>query len=361
MVYIGAENIISPLGDTAQENFEALTKGQTGLKLIPGGGIKDEDLYLSVINKIDGLDTIKAVEKSIQDSLSQVHQNELGRTELIISTTKGEINLLKNGDVQHATLDEYKRRISESLPWVKNTTLVSNACISGVLALIVGHDLISTNQVDSVIVTGVDMVSEFTIAGFQAFFAMSDGLCKPFDKNRDGINLGEGVATIIMSKNKAAFKSTPLQSLGGSAANDANHISGPSRTGEGLYRSMKNTLKNAQVNSNEIDFISAHGTATAYNDEMESIAFDRMDLCEVPLHSLKGYYGHTFGAAGMIESVICLQSMRANKLIACIGFEENGTSKPLNIIKQTTDKNLNTVLKTASGFGGCNASILFKK
>ncbi len=363
MVYIGAENIISPLGDSAEANFEALAQYKTGLKLVENAGNRNEALYISIMNDLEGFGIVKQTVNSIKASLQSIEFDQLKseRTILILSTTKGEIELLRNEESEAAALGKFKDQIVQHFPWISETLLISNACISGVLAIATAHDLIHSGQADHVIVAGADMLSEFTLAGFQSFFAISDEPCKPFDKNRKGINLGEGAASLILSRSKSIFKSQCFKSLGGSSANDANHISGPSRTGEGLYRTIKKTLLRANIKPEEIDFLSAHGTGTAYNDEMESIAFDRIGLVSTPLHSLKGSLGHTFGAAGVIEAAICLQSMRNNTMIASAGFEKQGTSRSINVLQKTEQKELNTILKTASGFGGCNASIIFQK
>ena len=152
-----------------------------------------------------------------------------------------------------------------------------------------------------------------------------------------------------------------MEYMDGSSSNDANHISGPSRTGDGLFRTVKKTLQFSNVNEKEIDFISAHGTGTIFNDEMESIAFDRLKMNAIPMNSLKGYFGHTLGAAGVIETAICLQSMRNNLLIKNLGFENQGTPKQINILTENKTLEVKTVLKTASGFGGCNASLILRK
>ena len=149
--------------------------------------------------------------------------------------------------------------------------------------------------------------------------------------------------------------------VSGSTSNDANHISGPSRTGEGLVRTIQKTLEFGGLNANEIDFISGHGTATIFNDEMESIAFDRLNLDQTSVNSLKAYFGHTLGAAGVIETAIAIQGLRENLLIKSLGFEKNGTSKKLNVIEKNKPAELNILLKTASGFGGCNASLIIRK
>ena len=115
------------------------------------------------------------------------------------------------------------------------------------------------------------------------------------------------------------------------------------------------------MSRNEIDYLSAHGTATLFNDEMEAVAFNRLGLDHTPLNSLKGYFGHTLGASGLLETIIGMQSLYQNTLIASTGFENLGVSQPLNIITKTTSKELRTFLKTASGFGGCNTAALFRK
>ena len=148
---------------------------------------------------------------------------------------------------------------------------------------------------------------------------------------------------------------------GAATSNDANHISGPSRTGEELSFAIKNALVEAGLTPADIGYISAHGTATPYNDEMEARAISLSGLSQVPVNSFKGYWGHTLGAAGIIESVAAVQSLRHNLLISSAGFADCGVSVPINIIKRNEALPLNACLKTASGFGGCNAAALYQK
>jgi len=128
-----------------------------------------------------------------------------------------------------------------------------------------------------------------------------------------------------------------------------------------LFLSIQAAIKEAGISQHAIDFISAHGTATLYNDEMEAVAFNRAELNKVPINSLKGYYGHTLGASGLLETVITIESLCRNLLISSKGFENPGVSQPLNIIQQHTEKEMKVALKTASGFGGCNSAVIFKK
>jgi 3-oxoacyl-[acyl-carrier-protein] synthase-1 len=189
--------------------------------------------------------------------------------------------------------------------------------------------------------------------------SLSPSACKPFDKNRDGLSLGEAASTIILSRNKTG--QNDIVHLGGASANDANHISGPSRTGEGSFIAIEKALKESGVNANEIDHISAHGTATPYNDEMESIAIDRHHLNEVPVSSFKGNYGHTLGAAGLVETSMLLHEMRSNIMLKTEGFSELGVSKKIHVVDRITKKELHTCLKMASGFGGSNAAMIIQK
>ena len=205
------------------------------------------------------------------------------------------------------------------------------------------------------------MVTKFILSGFNSFKALSNEPCRPYCATRTGINLGEVAASILVTKTPDYLTKEAVSILGEASCNDANHISGPSRSGEGLYRSVLSALKQASINAQAIDYISAHGTATSFNDEMEAIAFDRLGMNKIPLNSLKGYFGHTLGASGLLETIIAMHSLQQNMLFATLGFQELGVSKPINIIKENTAKKLTLFLKTASGFGGCNTAVIFKK
>jgi len=209
----------------------------------------------------------------------------------------------------------------------------------------------------NVIVSGCDVLSEFIVSGFQSFYSLSKSVCKPFDIDRTGLTLGEGAGTVVLSSDPDICLDPLIEIVNGAGSNDANHISGPSRTGEGLYIAINEVLKG----STDIDYISAHGTATPYNDDMESIALSRNNLTQIPVNSFKGFIGHTLGAAGIIESIFCFESMRENKLIKTYGLENAGTVEKINIFTENKQQPVNKVLKTASGFGGSNAAILFRK
>ncbi|MBA4058456.1 MAG: hypothetical protein C0490_27305 [Marivirga sp.] len=230
------------------------------------------------------------------------------------------------------------------------------------MALIVGKRMIHSGQYDHAVVVGADVLSRFVVSGFQSLHALSDEPCRPFDVDRKGINLGECAAAILLTSKPGELKTgANVIIAGGGLSNDANHISGPSRTGEELASAIRQALDESSLSKNEIDIISAHGTATLYNDEMEAKAFGLMGLETIPVNSLKGYFGHTLGAAGIAEVAMNAEGLIRNELIPSKGFERLGVSKDLNIIKSTESKPLKICLKTASGFGGCNAAIILQK
>ena len=372
-VFVVEDNIVSPLGFTTACNYGQLTSSMSGIKLHTNKQMSAEPFNASLFDDEFSLtqanNTYTKFEKlliaSIQNALAETDIDIKGRkTVLIISSTKGNISLLETGQ-SHSQLKKRislyasARLVAEHFNFLNQPIVVSNACISGLLAVITGMRLLKSGLYENAVIAGADVISKFVLSGFQAFQAVSAEPCKPFDKNRTGISLGEGAATVILSTNKKY--NNGLKVISGATGNDANHISGPSRTGEELCYIIKKVIKDAGLKANDINFISAHGTATIYNDEMEAKAIGLAELAHVPVNSLKGYYGHTLGAAGLIESVITIKSMKESTVLATKGFEQSGVSVPLNLSNVSSHTSLQNCLKIASGFGGCNAAVIFSK
>lgn len=375
-VFIVSDNILSPLGNNTAENFECLKKAISGVKIHTNKELSQEDFCASLFDDNRQLldDTrggsYTKFEQLLIASIKDALQNcgiEPGskKTLLVISSTKGNIGLLES----QPYTPELKRRIAlhhsaklvaDHFRFVNEPLVISNACISGLLALLTGKRMIESGQFENVVVAGADVISQFILAGFQSFQAVSAQPCRPFDAERNGINLGEGAATIILSSSQI-YSGQRVRISGGAVSNDANHISAPSRTGDELSRAITTSLKQAGLSSKDIDFISAHGTATLYNDEMEAKAIAMAGMESVPVNSLKGYFGHTLGAAGLIESVISLHSLEQGLVIPSRGFNKLGVSKPVNICSTLLPGTFNNCLKTASGFGGCNAALVLSK
>ncbi len=364
MIYIGAEHILSSLGKTAEDNFNAALAGNSGIKTTrESQAFSNKPLGILVdFKNIEGYSKVESMcISSALNCLSGINSSTFSdRWLIILSTTKGDIDQLEKGNIDKAKPSYLGERIAENLPINGEMIVISNACISGLLAAITAHDLITVDNYQHALVIGVDAVSKFTTMGFESFYALSENPSSPFDKNRTGLSLGEAASSLVLSKSKEIFKQSPMTFSGGASANDANHISGPSRTGEGLVRAINLAMDIAKVNGDEIDFISAHGTGTKFNDDMESIAFSRCGLSRVPINSMKGYFGHTLGAAGTLELSMSIQSMRNGQMLKTMGCTSPQTSEQINVLLENKKTRLNTVLKTASGFGGCNAAAIIK-
>ena len=245
--------------------------------------------------------------------------------------------------------------ISEYFQAGNRVEVISNACISGVSALIVAKRWIESGRYKKVIVAGGDILSHFITSGFLSFRSISSERCCPYDARRDGLNLGEACGAILLS---SEGNDTDIILSGGAISNDANHISGPSRTGDGLYLAIRQAMEEAAVLAEDVSFMNTHGTATVYNDEMESKAIHLAGLETVPVHSLKSYFGHTLGASGVIESIICIHELKENVLFGTLGYEKPGVSMPILVQADHQEIPMKHCIKTASGFGGCNAAIV---
>ncbi|MCB0456235.1 MAG: beta-ketoacyl synthase N-terminal-like domain-containing protein [Flavobacteriaceae bacterium] len=376
-VYLSHNSIVSALGFNSPEVVRKIAQEISGISLQNDKELFPEPFYASVVSsekleeeflKLNPKKAYTRLEKMMLLALqpvietSNVQMDE--KVGLIISTTKGNIDVLENKSPfskERAYLSALGKEIQDFFGFKTEPILLSNACVSGVLAIAVAKRLIQQGIFSDVFIVAGDIVTQFTLSGFSSFQAMSSQPCKPYSKDRDGITLGELSASVLITSNKENLCKEAICVLGDASCNDANHISGPSRTGEGLYRSVSGALQEACLSTRDIDFISAHGTATLFNDEMEAVAFNRLSMQDTPLHSLKGYLGHTLGASGLVETIIGMHSLAQNMLYTSLGLGSMGVSLPLNVITKPEYKNIKTFLKTASGFGGCNTAVIFQK
>ena len=386
VITLVSDNIISSIGFTTDDNYRNVKQGTSGLCFYSGNFDLPEAFVASMID-VEKLDDEfsrlqnqkpetgnqkpvnytkleKAAILSISEALKNTEINPCDEKVLfVLSTTKGNIFLLESFHRGYYELEQiYLWRSAELIAGYFNNPntpiTISNACISGAQALIAAKRALQTRKHKYLIVTGIDMLSPFIVSGFQSFKALSPGKCKPFDASRDGLNIGEAAATIILTDKKEKYLRTGAVVLSaGAIRNDANHISGPSRTGEGAYLALRNVCEG--INTNELAFINAHGTATPYNDEMESIAITRASLQHIPVTCQKGYFGHTLGAAGVVESIISTRALKDRIVLKTHGFKTSGVSHQLQIVKKTQPISGNHCINMLSGFGGCNAALLW--
>ena len=365
-MYIQHYNIVTPLGFDLPTTARLLLRERSAIARYPMYGqltdvclskIGDgaiESRFQQVVERND----FSRLEKLLLLAIAPIfHKIKITpRTALILSSTKGNISALADGD-SAPLLSTLAQKMANAIGVTTTPIVVSNACVSGVMALSVADRLLKADAYDNAIVLAGDEISEFVLSGFQSFQAMSAQPCRPYDAQRDGITLGEATAVAYVTREATGAKA---QLLGSSSINDANHISGPSRTGEGLYLSVLNALDEAKLRPEQIDLINAHGTGTLYNDEMESNAFMRAGLLSPPLNSYKGYFGHTLGTSGLLETVLTIEFARHKILLKSLNYETLGVSQPINVLKQTQHTEVKHLLKTASGFGGSNTALAIK-
>ena len=356
VVCIG-ESILSPLGATPAENFAAVCRGESALQRYEGmfgvcepfvASLMDRSLWTAPGRTFFDSIVIEAARRAVEaagiDPASP-------RTVFVLSTIKGNIEYI---DTQDVTLACSARRLADAFGNPNPAVVVSNACISGLAALLQGRRMLLSGRFDHVVVVGAEVQSRFIVTGFQSLKALSEAPCKPFDAARDGLNLGEAAAAVVLG-----FGESGWELVDGAVRNDANHISGPSRTGEGSYKALRYVLKH--TSPEELAFVNVHGTSTLYNDEMEAIAIDRAGLLDVPVNALKGVFGHTMGAAGILESILSMHAVDAGLVLPTRGFSELGVSRPVRVSAVSGQTDKQAFVKLLSGFGGVNGALLFRK
>jgi len=372
-VHIASDAILNSIGLSTAEVYESMKQLRSGSKAVSDYTLSEPIAMLSCIDKERFYSIFSTQDMELFSFFEQIQiyviQEALKNTAIdpsqsdvlfIFSTTKGNIDLIEpkymlDEPTEKIFLWNSAKRITTYFRNPNPCITISNACISGTQAIIRGAEILKSGKYNHIIVIGADCISPFVVSGFQSFKALSDEMCRPFDAYRKGLNIGEGAAAVILSKNIH----TKPQIWGGNVTNDANHISGPSRTGEGLYRGLQKTIQG--IDLHEISFINAHGTATPYNDEMEAIALERAGLQNIPVNSYKAYFGHTLGAAGIMETILSARALQNGEILASLGFEEMGVTTNINIQGSFGKSNKPFCIKTASGFGGCNGVLAIKK
>lgn len=355
MAYIVAHNILSPLGVTSRENYLAVRDGRSELRSYTAKDLGvAEPATASLIADAKFSSFEQKAGASVNEAISQLPSDFVwGKSLLILSSTKGDSSRL--GDSSW-TLGDSARNIAGSAGISTEPIVVSNACISGLSAIILACRLVDDMVCDTVVVCGIDEVSSFVTSGFQSLKALSPSSCRPFDMERNGLNLGEAAATVIISRRRVPGC---RHIDDGVVSNDAYHLTSPSRTADGQTRCLTRLL--GVTDKENIGFVNLHGTATFFNDQMESIAIRNVGLSELPANALKGYFGHTLGAAGVLETIVSLLAAEDGVVLATRGFEQLGVSGKVNLSASERSAGKYCFIKMLSGFGGCNAAVLIDK
>jgi len=242
---------------------------------------------------------------------------------------------------------------------------VSSACASGTAAIGLATQCIRRGEADLVLAGGVDALSRFVVAGFWLLRALASQEVRPFDRRRDGLALGEGAGVVVLEERERALRrgATPLaEVLGFGSSGDAHHMTGPSPEGDGVVRAAHAALRDAATGSDAVEFINAHGTGTPFNDRMESIAIKRVfgaRARRIPVDSVKPIVGHTLGAAGALEAIVCVGAIREGIVPPTVNYAEPDPECDLDYVPgEARALQVRRALSLSSAFAGSNAALL---
>ncbi len=369
-VVISKVACVTALGSGPDALWQGLLDGRSGIAQLQR--FNCENYVSSLAACIE--DLTAPLEGSRLDPLLEQLAEQLGEVpqdaRLLVASTKGEIDRLdvsvRAGEAlpQAVLFEPLLKKISRRFGLRDGGMNINAACASSTIALARSAALVAAGQAEVVLVYAADIVSEFVFSGFSALQALSAEPCKPFDKQRQGLNLGEaGVALLLMSEARAARQAQPPLAtiVGWGAANDAHHVTAPARDGSGLFLACRAALKKAAINAAQIAAINAHGTGTPYNDAMELTAFQNLFADDLPpLHGIKGSVGHCLGAAGGLEVLVAGYALQQQMIPGTLGCEQPEDTGQRRISVAPQEICGDYLLCTNSGFGGINAALVLQ-
>ncbi len=362
-------NAVTPYGEGIDVCWQGLLSNQTSID-----DIKRFDTRHFKSNKaatIKGL--VSRNEKSLVFQMMERLKENINNSipedaDLMLASLNGEIDFLEDEMLTGKKSSEESRlglllaKTHDLFKVRGKGMLISAACASSSVAIARAASLIRSKKSECVLVVSCDCVSEFIISGFSSLMALDRYNARPFDKNREGLNVGEATACILlMSKERADKEKRPVKGgiLGWGISCDANHVTGPSIDGEGLFLAIDRALESGGITAEEINSICAHGTGTVYNDSMEMKAFKSIFGGKVlPTYSIKGGIGHTMGSAGLMDALVALETIQNNVLPPTVGAENIDEEAVGWIQKEEVRLKNNIVLSTNSGFGGINSALI---
>jgi len=394
-IYIIGMGIISSIGMNVKENLQSLQNGKTGIGKIKHLDSVHKDNFVAAEIDLTIDELLKSLNyKNTEDKIhirstlfsiiaakeamkkANITSNEGIKTALISANTLGGMWLSENNYKDYKTVNpkifneftftnEGAETIANELGDIDFISTINTACSSSANSIIYGAQMLKTGRAQRVIVGGTDSLAKFSFNGFNSLKILSEKQCKPFDENRNGLNLGEAAAYLILETESTVkkYNHKPIAELSGYYnANDAYHQTASSPEGQGAKKAMSEAIKSANLNTDDISCIHTHGTATSNNDITESMAMKSLFEKVPPFYSSKSYVGHTLGAAGALNAVYSIFSLQNNQIYSTLNvdkpileFNFKTKTKLLNNYK------VNHVLSNAFGFGGNNTSLVFSK
>ncbi|MBK5285683.1 MAG: beta-ketoacyl-[acyl-carrier-protein] synthase family protein [Bacteroidia bacterium] len=390
-VYITGIGIISAIGFDVQENYYSLKEKKSGigkLKFLPSdkdvlaGEVKLSDNALirkcNLIHSPYSRTSLLGIAAATEAWGNNVLTDDL-RTGIISATSVGGMDQTENyyrqvleyGYADSSLIRTHDsgnttEKIARQLGITGYINTLSTACSSGANAIMLGARMLEQNKIDRILVGGSDSLTQFTIKGFHSLMIYDGQWCKPFDENRNGLNLGEGAAFLLLENQNSIIKTKNniyCRISGWHNAADAFHQTASSPEGKGATLAMKQALVKAGISPDDVSYINAHGTGTKNNDASESAALKNIFGNNIPaFSSTKAYTGHTLAAAGAIEAVYSVLAIQNDVVLPNINFTQPIAETEL--IPQTEFRkinNVNSVLSNSFGFGGNNTSLVFTK
>jgi 3-oxoacyl-[acyl-carrier-protein] synthase II len=361
---------VTALGNNLESLWQGLMSGETAIRAIKRFPVDQEHYKAKIAAHIDDLKSSgdRSMLHDLLERLILGMEPVPSDAALITATIKsGGDNLEsfcrgKQVDFRDVLLSFIADHVGTKLDLICNGICISASCASSAIAVAHGAGLIESGRAEAVLVCCGDLITEYHFSGFSALKALSPFPCRPFDRDRKGLSLGEGAAAMLLMSAGRARRENRNQLgsiLGWGITNDATHITAPAKSGRGLVQAVNQALVSAKRKPEEITAVSAHGTGTVYNDLMELNAFRQVfGERKVPMYSIKGAIGHTLGAAGGIEIILGFKTLSERMVPPTVGFlnPEKGAEDQISAEPQAVSGDY--LLTTNSGFGGVNAALV---
>jgi 3-oxoacyl-[acyl-carrier-protein] synthase II len=375
--------VVSPLGSSVGAFFGGLVAGRSAVAPIRRFRVDDlEPATAAEVGDENGRDAdragafaLAAGAQALEAAGIRPDQIDPGRVGVALGTTLGGMSIFEDWDVAvaagglpPASLERVPyyapaARLAEAVGALGPVMTPQLACASGTAAVTLAADWVRAGRADVVLAGGTDLLCRFVVAGFNCLHATAD-VARPFDRDRRGLVLGEGAAVLVVEEAAhAARRAARVRArvLGVGAAADATHMTAPDREGEGVVRAVLAALADADLDPRAVEFVSAHGTGTPFNDAMEARALERLlGDRPVPVNSIKGAIGHTLGAAGAFEAVLCCAVLEEGWIPPTVGLEHpDPACNGLDLVHgEARRREVRVALSTSSGFAGANAALV---
>ena len=363
-------DILTPFGRGVDICFNSLMAGKTAISAITR--FNTDAFFSKIGGEVPGLEyhgpkslVLQMLERLFSGFAEKVPVDAT----VMLASTKGEIDLLEKavltgrGDPAESSLDNLLRKVIALAGTRGGGMVVSAACTSSSVALARAASMVRSNIADCILVVACDSLTEFVYSGFSSLMALDKVPARPFDRDRAGLSVGEAAGVmLVMSEERAARegRSVECRIAGWGMSNDANHMTGPSRESEGLIRAINAALESSGIEKEKIGFISAHGTGTPYNDEMELRAFRAIfGDALLPTYGIKGAIGHTMGAAGLLEVAVAARCLAEGVVPPTVNLQ-NPDDNAMGLVSDSSrqlppDR---TALVTNAGFNGVNSALV---